>query len=168
MSKSDHIADTVSKYLAADKEIRGRDDWASVDDRNIKYRRKWPVFVSGESQGDLVAIYYTSVSPPKFTISLLLGERIYALDYDENHRRVNAANRPVDCPAIVVGPHVHAWDDNKHLATKTKIPIRLTIARELDSEFRSFDSAFRWFCAEINITLPHDIDLDPPKKETLI
>jgi hypothetical protein len=101
-----------------------------------------------------------------------MGRAIWRMDFDPTETHLNPRTprrRETDPPrSLISGPHYHAWEDNRRFATMTSLPPKLRNARILPERLRSFDEAFRWFCAETNIAVSYDDIPELPKRDTLL
>jgi len=167
MDRHDSISKAVEALLRSEKTLEGRGQWTMQENGKARYVRA--LSVAGEiTDARLEIHFYTREKPPKFNISLLAPSRIWALDFDEAHKRTNSLNKPSDIPAIVTGPHYHSWEDNRRFATKVSLPSRLLNARPLPHNIRSYENALRWFCDKTNIILRNEDIVMPPKPDTLL
>jgi len=135
-----------------------------------EYAIKIPLEISGQiGEQRLIVLAYPNIEPLAFRILITFEPAICRLDYEHGVIHTNTqANAQEDVPAIVKGPHYHPWLLNKRFFTTASAPIKLHNAVELQTEIRSFDSALRWFCAENNISLPHNHRIELPSRTTLI
>ena len=90
----------------------------------------------------------------RFRIVLIYQKAVWRLDYVKNEAHVNSLNRPPELPSGPIDePHYHSWIDNRRFAGRATLPSLLKNANVLPANVRSFDSAFRWFCGQTNITV---------------
>ena len=155
-----HIADGIDAFLKAEKELAGEFQWL-VGNREGEQVGSFALLKGGEiTDSSLEVIAYPSTSTDRgaecrFKILLCVHRCVWRIDFDPSDKfHINPADRSeLIGEGIVYGPHYHAWSDNKHLATATVLPKKLTCARTLPLQVRRWEQAFRWFCGETGIVL---------------
>lgn len=162
-------AELVDRLLAAKKSLVGKATWQETGDPR-ELRATWPVMVGDEVPPGvtLVVNYYPNSNPPRFTISLNAPRSVARIDWGEDGGHTNSLLRPNELPAVVVGSHYHAWEDNRRFCTAHTLPSELPNARELPDNVRSFHNAFRWFLGEVGIDQPANDLIEPPRRSTLL
>lgn len=141
--------------LAADKILVGEAHWGALrgDKRALRWRK--PCAIVGEvTEMELEVIAYPDDGELKFRIVLIYQKAIWRLDYVKDEAHVNSLNKPDDLPnGPINNYHYHAWSDNRRFATMMALPSYLKNANVLPRNVRGFDTAFRWFCGETNVTV---------------
>lgn len=126
--------------------------------RSGEYRMRLPVQVGGET--GLFDVELT-VSPDSVNagviINLLAGRSVWRVCLNDVEH-TNLFNCPSDIPAMIQGPHYHAWADNRHTGRTVALPQKLGNARILPAEITSNQQAFDWFLEQVNI-LPPDWEM---------
>lgn len=150
------VREIVDRMLAADKLLVGDTRWRALegDKRALRWRK--PCAISGVvTEMELEVIAYPDEGPFKFRIVLVYQKVVWRLDYVKDERHVNSLDRP-DClpPGPLNDEHYHSWLDNRRFATMLSLPSFLKNANDLPPNVKGFDTAFRWFCGETNITVP--------------
>lgn len=169
-SETDNIADKVAAFLLVEKELQGEQFWGPGN-RDEERRISWPISVEGEMFGATLALTaYPDEPEQRFTITLNLPPCVWRLDMDPDYKR---HRNPYDRGErlgthTISGPNYHSWDDNRHLATPSRLPDKLTCARPLPTGFRTFERALRWFCGETKIILPNNQMVELPPRERLV
>ena len=142
----------IDGFLQADKFLAGLPQWVE-DPGESCCRWSRPIEVHGEQPGlNFVVKSYPREKPPQFRILLMAQKCVWRLDVT-NDERLNPLSAPFNPGIPITGPHYHCWADNRVFATVNSLPSKLKNARILKESFRSFDSAFRWFCGETNIVV---------------
>lgn len=165
------VRSLVDRYLAGTKRLlMTRGAW-QPEARAGVYRRSIPIATEGEVLGHVELKAYPRDRQPAFRIVLIFLDRCIArldsVPTDGPH--YNSFNRPRDLEAgPVVGPHFHSWPDNCRFGTMSALPERLLNARPLRPKIRSYDAAFRWFCAEHNIDMETWVPPELPERDTLL
>ena len=164
------IRQLVDGLIEAEKQLAGEGEWRS--DRDGVYRFTRAVECRGEIAAELVVKAYPRRPQPCFRLILTMGRAVWRVDFVQSETHLNPRNarrRETDPPrAIIKGPHYHAWADNRGFATMGSLPAKLRNARFMPERVRSYDQAFRWFCAETNIEIGSDDIPDLPKRDTLL
>lgn len=169
MASRPDIREVVNAFLDKGKTLAGIGGWQR-DAHERTYRWVRPVEVEGELPGfDLTVKAYPRSRALKFRIVLAYGKAISRLDYANDTPHINSWDRPADLDlGPITGPHYHSWKDNRRFATANSLPSSLPNARILPENFRSFESAFCWFCGETRITIG-SLDMPIlPKPDTLL
>lgn len=165
------IRQIVDGLLEAEKHLAGEGAWQNDRDGVKRFNR------AVEHQGEITALElvvkaYPRRVQPCFRILLTMGRAIWRVDFDalETHMNPrNARRKEVDPPlGIIKGPHYHAWADNRRFATMGSLPQKLRNARFMPDRIRSYEQAFRWFCAETSITIGNDDIPELPERDTLL
>lgn len=68
----------------------------------------------------------------------------------------------------IFGPHIHRWQENRHLASDRSLPEELLFAIPLPSKIKTFEAAFWHFCDEANIVCPSHLMPLPPPPDRLV
>lgn len=163
------IAALVDQLLAAEKTLQGYPAWQ--DGHPTDFRIRWPLLVGDSISTAYLALTSSRSTPEvRFSIALIYQACIARVDYLPDYEW---HDNPLDRASLLggsrmFGPHVHAWQDNRHLATAATLPKALDCARALPPQMRKWDQAFRWFCKEVNITLGHDQMIDLPSRKALL
>jgi hypothetical protein len=114
---------------------------------------------------------YPAAPQLQFRIILALKTAIWRVDFShDDDAHPNSLNAPADIRgALIEGPHFHAWSDNRRFGSAKSLPSKLQNARQLHTNIRNFESAFRWFCGETKIVgIDHSGIPDlPPRTELL-
>lgn len=168
-SGDDHVAALVDRLLAAEKHLSGVAEWREGNAGDMRIR--WPLLVgSSISEAALHLTAFPNSSELRFSIGLVYRVSIARLDFVANHEiHTNPLNRAESLgPYRVRGPHYHAWEDNRHLATAAALPRELKCARVLPPQIRRWDQAFRWFCDLVSINLGGAAVLDLPPRSRLL
>tara|TARA_R110002110_G_scaffold333142_1_gene544021 strand:+ start:445 stop:984 length:540 start_codon:yes stop_codon:yes gene_type:complete len=170
----DRIADAVDAFLNSSKSLAGTAEWREGNGGH-DFRASYVVLVNGEHVGaalDLTAYpnLATDRNDCRFTISLNCPHPIWRIDFEPLHK---GHSNPLDRfnelgEGTLFGPHYHAWQDNRHLATKRSLPKELPCARSLPAQIRKWEQAFRWFCGQTGITLPAGPVIDVPQRTLLV
>jgi hypothetical protein len=163
------VRQVVDAMLAADKTLAGDADWRTLYGEQ-KSRWRKPCLIQGlVSDLELEVQAYPYVDILKFRIILIYTKAIYRLDYCCTDGHLNPIDRPSHLPFGPINePHVHEWRDNRRFATKTTLPNALDNASILNRNINDFDRAFRWFCGEVNITVPSmEMPMLPPRTRLL-
>ena len=169
-SDTGYIADTVDAFLLAEKELEGEQHW-SPGNRSEERRITWPVLVEGELIGAFLGLTaYPDEPKQRFTITLNLPPCIWRLDMEPDYKLHRNPYRQAEQLGghKIAGPNFNSWADNRHLATPARLPDKLTCARALPSTFKTFESAFRWFCGETRIIVPNNQMVSLPLRERLV
>ncbi|MEQ8246377.1 MAG: hypothetical protein RID42_01720 [Alphaproteobacteria bacterium] len=163
-------AELVDGFLAAPKELAGAPTWVEGS-RSGEMRSSLPILVNGEStNAEFCTTAYPEESGLRFTIVLQYRNHcIWRLDFEPDYKRhTNPADR-VDSLGgeySIVGPHYHAWNDNRHLSTRSTLP-DMPCARSLPNAIRHWENAFRWFCGETMIAFHEPVFELPPRGRLL-
>jgi hypothetical protein len=165
------IREIVDRLLDAEKALAGEGRWTS--DREGQHRFTRAIECEGEiTAAELVIKAYPRRPQPCFRILLTMTRAIWRLDFvlTETHLNPRLPRRKETDPptGLVKGPHYHAWADNRRFATTSSLPHKLRNARIVPERVRSYDQAFRWFCAETNIEIGYDDIPDLPGRDTLL
>lgn len=141
--------------LAEPKTLAGESSWRRNPGED-KMRWRKPCLLNGEvTPFELEVQAFPECQKVKFRILLIYQKVISRLDFTDSDGHINSHNRPTHLPAGPINePHYHAWSDNRRFATKVSLPSELQNANVVPVDFRSFESAFRWFCGETNIVVP--------------
>lgn len=161
--------DLIRTFLTAHKSLAGSGTW-QIEQNEKVLRWSRPVAVEGEISGfSLIARAYPNVNSVTFRLILSHERAIWRLDFSDNETHVNSLNKPADAPGgIIRGPHYHAWPDNERFASANSLPKKLHNARMLPSNIRTFENAFRWFCAQVSIGIFTSDIPEFPKRTTLL
>lgn len=161
------IADEVDRFLAAEKSLTGGLSWKGGT-RDGELRARFPIVHERVVSNAVLEIdVYTSAPHYQFAILLLYPPAVQRLDFEP----VGGHTNPPDagCEELIVrGPHVHLWSDNRRYATAAALPKELEIARSLQPQIRQLEQAFRWFCAEINVSFDETQIPNFPTRDTLL
>jgi hypothetical protein len=142
----------IDGYLNARKYLVGVPAWIEDQDKGIWLWSR-PLEINGEQPGiNLIVKSYPSEKPTKFRIILTAPKCIWRLDI-ANDAHLNPLSAPHNPGIFIDKPHYHSWSDNRGFATANSLPNKLKNARVLDENLRSFDNAFRWFCAQIGVVI---------------
>lgn len=165
------IRQIVDGLLEAEKHLAGEGEWQ--DDREGVRRFTRAVEREGEiTPLEMVLKAYPRRAQPCFRILLTMGRAVWRVDFDAKETHWNPRlprRKEVDPPqGMIKGPHYHAWADNRRFATMGSLPQKLRNARFIPERIRSYEQAFRWFCAETSIDIGHDDIPELPKRDTLI
>ncbi len=163
----------IDAFVAMDKRLIGADEpptWREGREQGLnEWIIKLPLEVAGEQRGQSLMVQAYPNSPSlKFRIAILFEPSICRLDFELACIHPNAhAEETEGLKAIVKGPHLHAWDDNKRFFYSATLAPKLHNAYEIPTNIRSFDSALRWFCTEYRIELPGSHRIELPTRTTL-
>jgi hypothetical protein len=165
------IRQIVDGLLGAEKHLAGLGEWQ--DDRDGVKRFTRAVEQDGEITAlELVIKAYPRRTQPCFRILLTMGRAIWRVDFDHRETHINPRlprRSEVGPPSgLIKGPHYHAWMDNRRFATTASLPQKLKNARFMPDRIRSYEQAFRWFCAETNIELGRGDLPELPERDTLL
>ncbi len=172
--KTEYIAKVVDALLKADKSLDGEPPPWVEGNRRTEKRLLWPVAVDGSYIGLSLQITAYPNDPgyrgERFTITLNVPPCIWRMDFDPPYKR---HTNPPDFGArtgtfTVSGKSFHSWADNRHYATKTRLPTVLGCARLLPPEVRHFRQALRWFCDETNSKILSEQMFDYPQRELML
>lgn len=166
MEKTD-IRSLIDGFLRADKTLAGSARWEKAEE-DVCHRWTQAVSVDGELPGIQFEIKaYSQEAELKFRILLLSPKCVWRLDYDfDGH--LNSLVAPTLAGELIKGPHYHSWSDNRMFGTRTTLPRRLSNARPLPENVRTYHAALRWFLSETNI-FAASVELpDLPRRETLL
>jgi hypothetical protein len=165
MTTKDEFVRDVTEFLSATKELAGIDMpvvWQPGREPS-ELCAKLPIEINGVLSGkSLLIVSFPASDPLRFTILIIHEVAICRLDFDESGGHTNGFSQK-KLPEIISGSHFHRWSSNMQFVTDYgKLPT-LKFAEALPKKIRSFDTALRWFCAEVNISLPntHLITLPP-------
>lgn len=166
----DHVAALVDAFLAVEKHLSGVPNWV-VGNRDAERRISWPIIINGQTSSPTLELTAKPNDHSQFTISLCIPPCIWRLDFDPPSRGPH--HNPLDRAkglggAAIYGPHFHAWSDNRHLATKMKLPDDPVCARQLPGNVRTFPNALRWFCGETKIRLESSQMIELPQRTELL
>jgi len=144
---------TVDRLLAAEKTLAGTASFQPLQGEQRQQRWRKACVIQGEvTPLDIEVQAYPDSPNLKFRIILIYQRAIWRLDYSEDGTHFNSTNRPNDLGAgPICGPHYHTWEDNRRFSTKSALPHTLRNARNVPSNLRTFENAFRWFCGETRI-----------------
>lgn len=162
------IVDLIDELLKAPKSLGGEPVWQNVS-YNLQ-RLVMPLLVGGVSTNAELQVHGFPVSGHAWYRILICAPKcVWRIDHVHDERHVNSFNRPSDLAEYdFTCPHYHAWSDNRRFCTPATLPDRLENARILPAGLRSFDSVFRWFCAETNIEQqPNGLIALPPRIKLL-
>lgn len=150
-----HIAWLIDEFLEAPKELGGIPKWRDMGAHD-QHRLVIPLFLEGDSTGlDLEICTYPNTEPLRFGITLRMERCVWRLDYSHTDVHPNSLSAPPDIAgAILVGPHYHAWEDNRHFATHNALPKRLLNGRVFSENIKTLEEALDWFCRKTNIIPP--------------
>lgn len=167
MAQRPDLRAAIDGYMAADKMLAGSGRW-QIDFGD--HCRRWTraTEVNGELTGIALEVKaYPRKDELEFRVLLNAARCIWRLDFaDDGH--VNPLTAPERGGIVINGPHYHSWSDNRRYAKPNSLPQKLHVARILPINIRSFDAAFRWFCAETKVFVETaDIPV-LPKRDTLI
>ena len=102
-----------------------------------------------------------------YSISFVCNISVCRLDYDEKGGHTNSITASkFGIPLTITGPHFHKWEYNKQFLESDAKLIELKNASEVRG-IKSFDSALRWFCNEVNVHLPHNHSIELPTEMLL-
>jgi hypothetical protein len=163
------IAEIIDAMLATPKEMGGIPVWQPFNYGGVEEARLLiPLLIGGESTGvDMVVTAYPHDGHRKFRMLIKAPKCVWRIDHVQGETHMNSLDRPADLREFsLTGPHYHAWADNRHFASQATLPDRLPNARLMPD--RSFDSALRWFCSEVNIAAPPHGLIDLPQRRTLL
>ena len=162
----------VDAFLLSDKRLIGADmlpRWAEGRDRGER-RIKLPIEVNGELRGQsLVISAYPNHPTRRFHLSVVFEPAVCRVDFHEDVTHANPLMLPDDgLPRFVKGPHYHPWRRNRRFVRSDVHVARLRVAEPLGALAKvSFDSVFRWFCADNKIQLPDKLEIELPGREEL-
>lgn len=116
---------------------------------------------------------YPRSSYLEFHINIVYGYTISRLDFLEVDRHHNHKVKRVSTPygimlGWIFGSHFHRWADNSVLAGVHAGPKELEFAVPLPGNVRSFESAFRFFCADSKILVAANEMPTLPPRDTLL
>lgn len=163
------VRNLVDALLASDKQLAGIGEWRT--DMNGAHRYVRAVEYRGEIAAELCVKSYPRQPQLSFRLILYMMDiAIWRLDYTQDDKpHFNSHDKPLDLVlGPIQGPHYHAWGDNRRFATAHSLPKRLFNARILSEKLRSFDNAFRWFCAETRVFVANEDVPELPKRDTLL
>ncbi|WP_222707634.1 hypothetical protein, partial [Ottowia flava] len=168
MTREEFIA-YVDSVLLAQKSIPGIDEPTHFELGTFRneYVLKLPVEINGVLGPEKIIVAYRPSAHIDYSISLVCNVSVCRLDYDEagGHTNSMLASR-FRIPLIVSGPHFHKWEYNKQFVENDTKLLELKNAVEVRG-IRSFDSALRWFCGEVNVHLPHNHSIALPTDRLL-
>jgi len=161
---------SVDKFLSVDKQLicaEGEyEPWQHGRDPETDYL-KLPLAIDGEQLGQ--ALFVTSHqnhATLRFHIGIIFECTICRLDFHQEAIHPNGFNADIEgLKTWVRGPHYHPWEKNRLYVTGRKF--RLSRAVEYTAA-KTFDSSFRWFCAENKIQLPAKLWIELPPRRSLI
>jgi len=169
MASRPDIREVVDAFLDKGKTLAGIGGWRR-DSHQRSFRWVRPIEIDGELLGfDLTVKAYPRIQPLKFRIVLSYTKAIWRLDFANDAPHINSIDRPAALDlGPITGPHYHRWEDNRRFGTANSLPSSLHNARRLPETFRSFESAFRWFCGETRISVG-SLDMPIlPRPDTLL
>ena len=166
------LAVLVDGILAANKTLAGIPSWEPSPRNDADRRLVWPLRINDTPCGTLeaVAFPFYGNSKEQWKIMVITADHcVSRLDFNPEAVHTNPLNLPSELQGkIIWGPHYHAWADNRHLCTASSLPVKISVARLIPSNIRTFQNSLRWFCGENNIELPTGPLVDLPPRETLL
>lgn len=162
------IVAIIDDLLAAQKTLGGAPAWRDMGHHG-QHRLVMPLMLNGESTGaDLEIGAYPNREPLRFGIAIRQPKCIWRLDYSDSDVHTNSLNAPPDISGIqIIGPHYHAWADNRRFVTGNSLPKTLKNARIFPENIKSFEVAFEWFCVQTNVTIPPPGTIELPVRTEL-
>jgi hypothetical protein len=153
--------EAVDRFLAEEKHLNGAppEFGPSTFNRRDRYERtaKWPIAgpdgIVGSGQ-----IRFVARPGRQHSVSLIFkGQGIWRLDLvDPTECKANPHwARSHNLPAIICGPHVHAWEHNRDHVSGQKT-WELSCREPLPPRIRRFDQAWPWLAERINLVLTSD------------
>jgi hypothetical protein len=166
-----NFVEMVDRVLRAPKQIIGaeRPVWQMGRDQSER-RLKLPLELSGEQHGIfLIIMAFPNHEPsPKFHIAIECCDKVVDrvdFELDAVHGN-NLTPRPAGVPALVHGPHWHAWELNRGETRSMLDYDRMRHAKPF-TEAQKFDAVLRYYCTNRNIEIGrHGIEL-PPRSRLL-
>ncbi len=164
------VATLVDQLIAAQKAISGIPEWRHSEHDRRELRLISPLTIDGASTGAHIEIKsYPNSHDLRYRLLLIVEKCVYRVDHVNNEHHTNSFDRPSDLKEYsFCEPHYHAWQDNKRFCTKFSLPSELPNARLMPVTVRTFDSALRWFCGELNIEQPQTGLITLPSRVTLL
>jgi len=164
-TKNDFIL-AVDAFISAPKLIVGigtPPQWPP--DRNrVGVIAKFPLEVNGVQYGSTLEVGATPAIGAFRILATHCHTCVSRLDFNPDEPHTNTMHAQSDgLPGIVSGKHFHRWTFNKRFVDAQGGLERLRHAEELPPSVRTFDAALRWFCDEMNISLPHNHSIDYPR-----
>lgn len=159
--------DTITRFISnREKQLDGRQpDWKKTDRGD--FQAIWSIIeVDLRIRSHLrFRVHPDHIDYPSISL-IFAGNNISRIDLvseDTCEPNPIAAAR-LGLPAIVCGPHVHGWNDNKDFVLQSgswELPVRAPIGDQL----RTIEKMFLWFCNEvgINMTKDHRRFVEPPR-----
>lgn len=167
-TREEFIAE-VDRLLEVQKTLAGTESIEWQDGRTIGSKViKIPIAVAGIQFGTQLVVNAYPQEPGRFSFLLVHKIAISRLDVtDDGEIHGNFQALPNEnLPPLVNGPHFHEWALNRRLIEGSNKLQKLPLARPF-YQTRNFNSALRWFCAEVKIELPFDLALELPPREQL-
>jgi hypothetical protein len=165
----EHAAKVVDRFLAATKTLVGRGDWVCEIDTE-ECRMGWPLAVDGVlTRARLDVSAYPLEQDYGFTITLNFPPCIMRLDYVPDYEgHTNPVEEYSRWPLIVLGPHIHLWEDNRRFCAASTLPRELLVAMPLANNIRRYEQAMHHFCDIARIQRSNDDLLPLPPRGRLI
>lgn len=168
MPTRDKFVEEVDHIFSQQKELAGTDGvrWQAgrnEDEMHIVF----PVEMGGIQEGIQLHLLAYPKEQGKFSITLVWRIAVCRLDVSANDTHGNGLSPLDGLPALVTGPHFHAWAINRRLIESASKLQRLRMAAPYTGSVK-FMAALRWFCGEANIMVPHSISIDLPSSRRLI
>ena len=160
------FVDAVDALLSAPKEVAGLlkdSDWQFGATESVRR-----LVVPLQSDGETVDAYIEILAYPnnhclKFTLkAYALGHEVWRVCHDEDEGHTNSRKVEADqLPRRVEGHHHHSWAKNKRFFKKIGSAVVLKNAEKLPVNLTDFYETYGWFCSQININNPPEIELPP-------
>lgn len=145
-------ANAIDEYLSAEKVLGGVAQWRQGNGHE-DYRIQWPVRFLGEDRGVLTITFFPNGPTTRFKIVLSVPPAIWRVDFDADDRHPNPFSEIEGVPqGLVLGSHMHAWGDNRHLMRGNALPPKLPFARSLPPNIKGLEDCLQWFCEQVNIS----------------
>jgi hypothetical protein len=162
------VGELIDQMLAAEKTLGGVPSWQGAQRGEL--RLIIPLEIEAVSCGAHLEIdAYPNQDPLRFRIMIYSPKCIWRVDFTTGEPHVNPLDSPPDIPKRQFDrPHYHSWADNRRYCTQNGLPDRLSIARLVPDNLRSFDSTFRWFCGETRIAQPPTGLIELPPRTALL
>lgn len=152
------VLEAVERSLSAEKYLYGEPPEfgpTALQRKGTISEASWPL-VDGDgilTQGHLRLILCVGGG---FTICVIFaGQCVVRLDFTDAlqcHPNPHWAWQ-LGLPALVCGPHIHRWSDNKSEVLNSGKTWDLPCRAPLPPQIRRFDQAFPWLASEINLVL---------------
>lgn len=159
----------VDRLLSVRKDLVGGDRaaWNPGREPN-EVQIKLPLEVNGEQHGPGVVLTAFPSEAGKFSISLVHHVAVARLDVT----RFEAHSNPLDAlgrriKTLIHGSHFHRWELNKQYVEAFGKLQRLHMAEPYEGS-EKFMAALRWFCGELKIIVPHDVNIELPPYGMLV